>query len=416
MLMASSAGAQTAPLGGAYAPCRTYTATPANHWQANRATRTGSGSSYQYFARGSGTPLTTTVTLAETGKAFYEVRNSCPLPPDCVRSAIQPPSGLGLYCAFNVPGQGTRVYDLHVPNNYTNLTTFPLVIEMHGGGGAAPPPATEYVSGWREVSDTSVSPFLIAYPVGSNEAGGPYGEEWQTCNYENSTPQQPCPAAGYPNDRNFLIEVVKKIVNDLKVDRRRIHATGLSSGAAMVHTLACKYSAYFASVAPMATGIKVQNQARARDRFDLTTHCNPTREIPQFYAHSPHDPISAFSEGAASVSFWRSKFGCSQGTSLTYSNDIDPFDYTDLLYPASYDLTACRTSQCGTTSSPSAVSFCQVDGSSGLGNEGGHLIWAGDDLFYPVVQPSAPRLAQWAWDWMRQYSLPADPSWPPPVY
>jgi len=266
------------------------------------------------------------------------------------------------------------------------------------------------------VSDSSAQPFLVVWPVGSNDAGGPYGEEWQTCNYDNSTAQKPCPAAGYPNDRNFLIEVLKKVVADLKVDRRKVYAAGLSSGAAMVHTLACKYSQYFAAVAPMATGIQVQAQPRARDNFDLRTNCNPSREVPQFYVHSPHDDISSYSQGSASVTYWRAKYGCTTATSQSYSSEIDLFDATDAFYPGSWDTTSCRTTQCGTSAAPSAVSFCSIDGSSDLLNEHGHIVWYGDDFYFPVVQPFAPRLAQWAWDWMRSYSLPANPSWPPPLF
>jgi poly(3-hydroxybutyrate) depolymerase len=408
--------AHAAPLGGVYALCDSKSDTPIAHYQQGRATRTGSGSTATYFARGSGTQLTSTVTLSQTGKDYYEVLNSCPVPPNCVRSGIQPPSGLGLHCRFAVPNQGMRDYDMHVPNSYTNLTQVPVVLEMHGGGGAAEPPATELTSGWRDVSDSSVQPFLVVWPVGSNEAGGSYGAEWQTCNYDNSTVQKPCPATGYPNDRNFLIEVLKKVALDLKVDRRKVYAAGLSSGAAMVHTLACKYSEYFAAVAPMATGIQVSAQKRERDVFDIRTNCNPTRETPQFYVHSHHDQTSAYTEGAASVSYWRAKFGCTTASTQTYSSDIDVFDGSDLFYPGSWDLTSCRTTECSTTPMTSAVAFCDIDGSSNLLNAYGHIVWNGDDLYFPGVQPSAPRLAQWAWDWMRKYSLPASPSWPPPVF
>lgn len=420
LLLCHSASAQNpaTPLNGVYAACRSYSATPLSHFQNNRATRTGSGSSTKYFARGSGTQLTaSTVILSETGKTYYEVRNSCPTPPNCTKPGLQPPSGLGLRCRFNVPNQGMRDYDVHVPNNYTNLTTFPLLMEMHGGGGGAPPPATEYSSGWREVSDLSSAPFIVVWPVGSNEGSGPFGEEWQTCNYDNSTAQAPCPAPGYPNDRAFLIEVVKKVVADLKIDKKRIYAAGLSSGAAMVHTLSCKYSQYFAAVAPMATGINVQMQSRARDRFNLTVNCAASREIPQFYVHSPHDPISMFSEGQSTVSFWRTKFGCASQTTTSFVHDFDIFDVTDALYPPSWDTTICRSTKCGPAANPgqSEVAFCEVDGSSDILNEGGHIVWNGDDMYFPVAQPNEPRLAQWAWDWMRRFALPADPTWPPPL-
>lgn len=216
-----------------------------------------------------------------------------------------------------------------------------------------------------------------------------------------------------PNDRNFLIEVVKKVVADLKVDRRRIYAAGLSSGAAMVHSLACKYSSYFAAVAPMATGLQVTDQPRARDNFDLRANCNPEREVPQFYVHSPHDRTSSWELGLASVNWWRAKYDCSSASVQFRMSDVDAFDETDSMYPPDWDATVCRANDCGPGSS---VAFCQVDGSSNILNANGHVVWNGDDFYFPVAQPFAPRLAQWAWDWMRTYSLSSNPSWPPPTF
>jgi poly(3-hydroxybutyrate) depolymerase len=408
---------QLASPAGVYALCRAYTNSPEVHYREGRATRIRSGSTYTYAARGSGAALTGAVTLVESAKGYFEPKASCPLPPGCQRSARQPPSGLGLRCSIDVASQGTRYFDVHVPNSYTNASAVPLVIELHGGGGAAVPPATELTSGFREVSDSSSAPYIVVWPEGSREGNGPPGAEWQTCNYDNSTPDKPCPAPGYPNDRTFVIEVLKKVVDDVKIDRRKIYATGLSSGAAMVHSLACKYSEYFAAVAPMATGMVVQQQPRLRDRFDLTVGCAPTREVPILYAHSPHDRTASFPEGAAAVRFWRQKYACSQAATQTYSSEIDRFDATDALYPSAYDLTVCRTTKCGPAADPgaSSVAFCEVDGSSNLLNAYGHIIWLGDDFFYPIVQPQAPRLAQWAWDWMRPYALSADPPWPPPT-
>jgi poly(3-hydroxybutyrate) depolymerase len=412
----AGASAQSAPLNGVYAPCRSFNATPLGHYQANRATRTGSGSTTQYFARGSGTQLTATVTLSQTGKDFWEVRSSCPLPSNCTRPALQPPSGLGLRCSVSVPNQGTRHYDVHVPNNYTNLTKFPLVMEMHGGGGAAVPPATEWISTWREVSDTSPAPFLVVWPVGSGPTPtGPFGHEWQTCNYDNSTAQNPCPAVGFPNDRAFLIKVLERVDLDLKVDRRKIYATGLSSGAAMVHSLACKFSNNFAAVAPMATGIKVEDQERLRDRFDMTTNCAAAREVPHFYVHSPHDTISSFEEGEDSVAFWRTKYGCNaQSDTQILWSDVDWWDLSDLDHP-DWDVTTCNAQNCGPSLSPAAsrVAFCEIDGSSNQLNETGHIVWLGDDFWFHT-QPQAPMLAKWAWDFMRAFTLPAqNPPWPP---
>ena len=416
----SIAAAQT---GGAYAPCVPITASPSSHFASGRATRTTSDGT-KYWALGSGVQLTgTSVTLAQTAYRYYEKLSSCPLPPGCARAANQPASGLDLRCATTPPGTTlARAYDMHVPNNYTNLDAtsarLPMVMEMHGGGGGAVPPSTEAISGWLEVSDTSVAPFIVVWPVGSNEDSGPFGEEWQTCNYDDTAGSK-CPATGYPHDRNFLIDVVTKVAANFKIDKKKLYATGLSSGAAMVHALACKYSEFFAAVAPMAYGIQVTGQPRSRDNYDMRTKCAAAvpengvtkRKVPVFYAHSPHDRTSSFAQGQATVSFFESSYGgC--GTAVTTSQvEFDIVDPTDLAMPQ-WDLTACRTKTCA--GGATKVALCAIDGSSGILNAYGHIIWWGDDLHFPVFQPNQPRLAQWAWDWMRPFSAPdAESKWPP---
>jgi len=423
LLTLAFASIATAQLSGVYALCRTYTDSPSTHYANGRATRTTTGGT-KYWALGSAVQLTgTSVTIAETGYRWYEKLNSCPMPAGCTRSVVQPASGLDLRCTTTPPGTTlARAYDVHVPNNYTNLNgasaKVPMVMEMHGGGGAAVPPSTEAISGWLQVSDTSAAPFMVVWPVGSNHGSGPFGEEWQTCNYDN-TGGPKCPATGYPHDRNFLIDVVTKVATNLKIDKKKIYATGLSSGAAMVHALACKYSEFFAAVAPMATGINVTGQPRSRDNFDMRTKCAGAvpqngvikRRVPVFYAHSPHDRTASFDLGKATVDFFEFWYGGCGAAVTTSQNEYDIADYTDLAKPE-WDLTICRTKTCA--SGATKVALCSIDGSSNILNEYGHIVWWGDDLHFPVYQEGQPRLAQWAWDWMRGFSAPdAEAQWPP---
>jgi hypothetical protein len=142
-----------------------------------------------------------------------------------------------------------------------------------------------------------------------------------------------------------------------------------------------------------------------RDNFDIRIGCNPTRAVPQIYVHSPHDQISSFELGAESVAFWRNKLGCAPAETTTNWSEADVFDLTD----DADDITMCRQTSCGGNA---AVSFCRVDGSSDLLNATGHIVWFGDDFDFPLAQPLAPRLALWAWNFLRAYSLPAEPSWP----
>lgn len=414
---ASSAAAQV----GAYAPCIPIAASPSAHVSAGRATNT----SGTIRAKGSNQVLTgSSVTLAQRSKDYFEIRTSCPLPPNCTHRSDYPrtrfesgaPGGvrvfpLDLECNISVPGQSTRTYDMHVPVNYTNKVNVPLVMEMHGGGGWNPRPFTQEGSGWQYISDTDADTFIMLYPIGSATAPNTtnkIGEEWQTCNYDN--PQIQCPSPGYPHDRNFLIEMTKHAVNGMKINKRRIYAVGLSSGAAMVHSLNCKYSEYFAAVAPMSGGVAAPSQARARDRWDMTQNCSPTRKVPQFYVHSFHDTEVPFSEGVSSVNYWRNKVGgCGSSDSSTMPQaNWDPWDSSDV---PGQDVSIVRTRTCALGTQ---MAFTQIDGSlSNSGFGGGHVAFFGDDFYWPGTAEGQPLLARWAWDWMKRFSLPADPAWPP---
>lgn len=126
-----------------------------------------------------------------------------------------------------------RSYRLHVPAHASGAR--PLVLVLHGGFGTGQ--QAELAYGWDDLSDREG--FLVAYPDGWRQA-------WNTgggC----------CGASADQgiDDVGFLAEVVQQVRRAHDVDGRRIYLTGMSNGAMMTYTMACR-SRVFAAVAPVA--------------------------------------------------------------------------------------------------------------------------------------------------------------------
>jgi polyhydroxybutyrate depolymerase len=332
------------------------------------------------------------------GSASQGLLSGCPeawwMPTD------PPVHGEDRSCTFMFQGR-LREYFVHIPPTTGQLG---VVLEAHSGGGLAIPPATQIVSGWEQVADTEAiaerPSFYVVWPTGRGPATqwSPLFPDWWTCEYK----QPGCPpVAGEANERDFLVAVV----NDLKtrtttVDAKRVYAVGLSSGAAMTHMLACDHSDKFAAVAAIAGGVFALTQEPVYN-YDLRPLCNPVRKVPHFYAHAVQDAVVPFSEGEASVAFWRSKLGCSAIPASTNSFE-SPADNDGLNDPS-----VCQRFNC---QSSSKLEFCTLDASRNLDWFGGHAAWFGDDLEQPSIQPEVSgtphRLARLAWEFMSQFTLP----------
>ncbi len=126
-----------------------------------------------------------------------------------------------------------RTFRLHTPGRVSGA--LPLVVVLHGGFGSGR--QAEQAYGWDALADRDG--FLVAYPDGWrrawNTAGGCCGE----------------PARQGIDDVGFLEAVVARVRASQDVDPARIYLTGMSNGAMMAYTMACR-SRTFAAVAPVA--------------------------------------------------------------------------------------------------------------------------------------------------------------------
>ncbi len=111
----------------------------------------------------------------------------------------------------------------------------PLVVMMHGGFGSASQARESY--GWDELAVTEN--LVVAYPDGLgrawNAGGGCCGKSGED----------------EVDDVAFIEAMVGEIRAGLRIDDRRIYATGMSNGAMMSYRLACDTDT-FAAIAPVA--------------------------------------------------------------------------------------------------------------------------------------------------------------------
>jgi polyhydroxybutyrate depolymerase len=86
------------------------------------------------------------------------------------------------------------------------------------------------------------------------------------------------------DDVGFVVAVLDDLATDLRVDRRRVYATGLSNGGMMSYRLACDAADRFAAVAPVAATL-------------IATDCEPTEPISLLHIHGLADGNVPFDGG-----------------------------------------------------------------------------------------------------------------------
>lgn len=101
----------------------------------------------------------------------------------------------------------------------------PLVVVLHGGLGTGEQAQRAY--GWDALADAGG--FVVAYPDGLDRAwnaGGCCGN----------------PARTGVDDVGFLTRMIDELVRTVPIDRDRIYLTGMSNGAMMAYSMACRTS------------------------------------------------------------------------------------------------------------------------------------------------------------------------------
>jgi polyhydroxybutyrate depolymerase len=195
----------------------------------------------------------------------------------------------------------TRTFIVHVPKSWDGSKAVPVVLAFHGGGSNA-----EQMVRFCGLNDKSdQAGFVVVYPSGSGRL-----EMVLTWNGGN--------CCGYAmqqkvDDVAFVRALLDDLAKVVKVDAKRVYATGMSNGAIMCYLLASELSDRIAAIAPVSGPMGTET-------------CSPKRPVPVIHFHGTDDQFAPFKGGKGdksisgtdfysvehSVSAWVKANGCKE--------------------------------------------------------------------------------------------------------
>lgn len=162
-------------------------------------------------------------------------------------------------------GNITRSYLLHMPAS-TEETKLPVVLVFHGGQSQAR--QMERYTGFSDLADRNG--FIVVYPEGVDRHWNDGRER-----------------APNVDDVGFIVALIRQLKDTLKIDSKRIYATGISNGGMFSQRLACELSGTIAAVASVAASMpETQFQS-----------CKPSRPISVLMIHGTDDPLIPYGGG-----------------------------------------------------------------------------------------------------------------------
>lgn len=175
-----------------------------------------------------------------------------------------------------------RNYVLHIPRTHDPARPAVLVMAFHGGGGHAAHMADDERYGL--IAKAEREGFIVVFPNGYSKFPRGRLATWNAGG-----------CCGDARDRNsddvgFVRALVDEIGAQVRIDRQRIFATGMSNGGMMAYRLACEAADLFRAVASVA-GTEAQ------------ADCRPARPIPVLHIHARNDTHVLFDGGAGPDAF-----------------------------------------------------------------------------------------------------------------
>ena len=189
----------------------------------------------------------------------------------------------------------------------------PLVVSLHGRGGTGA--GMEQLTGMSAVADANG--FLLVAPDGIDKS------------WADSRGTGPAFDQGV-DDVKFISELIDLFVSHHGADPRAVYLVGMSNGAMMSLTLACKLSEKITAVVAV-TGLVAQKSVEA---------CPAKQPVSVAFIVGDADPLVPYAGGPvardhgdvlsaeASADFWRKKNGCTSPASREALPDLDPADGT----------------------------------------------------------------------------------------
>ena len=198
------------------------------------------------------------------------------------RGAAVTPSVAGFdTLAMEVPvAARIRTATVCVPRAVPPAAGWPIVLAFHGG--QSHPEMMRRFSGLDHLAEAGHA--AVVYPAGTGSRSGMLTWNGGNC----------CGDARAENvdDVGFVAAILDALPSRLPVDRRRIHATGMSNGAMMAYRVAAELAGRIASIAPVAGPLALATIA-------------PTRAVSVLAFHGTLDQFTPFEGGVGRRSVTR---------------------------------------------------------------------------------------------------------------
>ena len=223
------------------------------------------------------------------------------------------------------PGSRTRRFELHRPRGYSDKSAMPLVMVLHGCRQNSAD--IRRISNFDAIADREG--FIAVYPFVTGYSGMRLRNCWGW--WLNSEIR---PGAGEVED---LWQIVEQVGEEVRVDARRIHIAGLSSGGGMAVAAMVVHRARIASGAAVAgvpyseTPLAVSYGSRGRAAFkpteDLVSAMKSVmgengRPSPILIVHSREDPTVDIQAARNIRDSWAECFGIDTARPASQSSGI----------------------------------------------------------------------------------------------
>ncbi len=148
-------------------------------------------------------------------------------------------------------GENSLPYRIQTPKQLEKGKKYPLVILLHGAGERGDDNRRQLAHGAKDIlkfSQDTKQPIIFIAPQ------CPKGKQWVNTPWgklSHSMPEIPS------EPMKLAIELIKKTVNDLPVDEKRIYVTGLSMGGYGTWDIIQRMPTYFAAAMPICGGADV---------------------------------------------------------------------------------------------------------------------------------------------------------------
>lgn len=223
----------------------------------------------------------------------------------------------------------TRAYSMYVPTSYSEETSIPLVVQLHGYGSAG----AQQESYMKLIPLAEEKKFIMVYPDGTIDSTG--RRFWNAADTWHSFFTD-------VDDDAYLLSILDEIESNYSIDAKRIYFVGHSNGGFMSYRMACSHSDRIAAIASLAGA-----------SYLSATDCEAKSSVSVLQIHGTNDETVLYEGGqifgksypsaVASVTQWATLNQCTQNA-VTRSTKLDLDDNIAEDETAVTTWTNCRNS------------------------------------------------------------------------